>query len=63
MSFKYFGSREDMEIAIGEYLQNLPSMAPATVPDYMTSSPILLPKFIPENTISGILFISPRPMM
>ena len=42
----------------------VPSMAPATVPEYVTSSAQLRPRLTPDSTISGVSFMRWRtPMM
>ena len=38
----------------------IPSMAPATVPEYVMSSPRFSPWLIPETTMSGSKSMSPR---
>ena len=60
MSAKYFGFFDVTDIAADAYLQKRPSIAAATVPEYITSSPIFSPKLIPEKTILGKFFKKPQ---
>ena len=47
------------EKAIEGTLNRYPSMAAATVPEYIVSSPMLAPQLIPETTRSGISSSNP----
>ena len=49
-----FAPKAPIEIAIDGTPESRPSIAAATVPEYVMSSPMFEPRFIPETSRSGL---------